>query len=206
MAKTQNRMNTACSANLRHRDVTITGTLGFGLTAAREGLGWRPAGGDGAQALPLRAGSSSGECGCKGFLSWGFHDPPASFLSIGPASQQTLHIIPRVLGTLQREKESETESEKQRNETDGNREVGKRATVIYPEWGRYERHARGEGGRQRQKRGSPDAEVKIYPVSPVHRPGSRAQRGLVLCPRPPRKLVAESDLVCGPADSWLFSL
>lgn len=106
----------------------------------------------------------------------------------------------------QREKESETESEKQRNETDGNREVGKRATVIYPEWGRYERHARGEGGRQRQKRGSPDAEVKIYPVSPVHRPGSRAQRGLVLCPRPPRKLVAESDLVCGPADSWLFSL
>ena len=99
-------------------------------------------------------------------------------LSIGPASLQTLHIIPRVLGTLQREKESETESEKQRNETDGNREVGKRGTVIYPEWDRYERDARGEGGRQRQKRGSPDVGVKIYPVRLFHRPGSRAQRGL----------------------------
>ena len=60
----------------------------------------------------MRAGSA----GCHRFLSWGFHVPPASFLSIRPTSLQTLHIIPRVLGTIQREKESktQTESEKQK--------------------------------------------------------------------------------------------
>ena len=48
---------------------------------------------------------------CNRFLSWGFHVPPASFLSIRPASLQTRHIIPRVLGTIRREKESETRTE-----------------------------------------------------------------------------------------------
>lgn len=58
----QKRMNTACSANLRHRDENTKVTLGFGLTAAREGLGQGPTGCGGcewAQALPLRARSSS---------------------------------------------------------------------------------------------------------------------------------------------------
>lgn len=67
--------------------------------------------------------------GCKGFLSWGFHDPPASFLSIGPASLQTLHIIPRVLGTLQREKESETESEKQRVRQERNSHISRMGQI-----------------------------------------------------------------------------
>ena len=60
MANTQKRMNTACSANLRRRDVNTAVTVGFGLTAARESLRRGPTGcGCGyAQALPLRAGSS----------------------------------------------------------------------------------------------------------------------------------------------------
>lgn len=107
----------------------------------------------------------------------------------------------------ERKRDTDRVRKTERKATDGNREVGKREEQSDIQNGaatQSDKH--GERGRQRQKRNPPHVGVNIYPMCPFHRSGSRAQRGLMLCPRPHGKLVAESDLVCGPADSWLFSL
>ena len=105
---------------------------------------------------------------------------------------------PRDNPERERKRDTDRVRKPERKATDGNREVGERGEQSDIQSGAdTESDKHGERGRQRQKRDPPNAGVNIYPVCPFHRSGSSAQRGLVLCPRPHRKLVAESDLCVG---------